>query len=288
MRYRSATALAIMILLGGSSFPLIKVFFGEMQPVAMAFVRSLISVPLLLLVAYYLNPNVKAVLKNWKALFLLGVVGITVFQLFQNFGLVYATAMESSVLLNTDPIYIAIMASVFLKEKLDLRKVAGIVIAFIGISVIVLRGSSGTFVLTPLGILGDVLAIGGAFSWAVYSIYGKKVMDKVTPYDMTAYAALFGTIILGILAFGFEGISLPTSVNGWAILVYLGLLVSGVAYLMWFVALEGISAYKAGIALFFMPLVGIIVSAIILGETLDLAFGIGAVIVVIGMYITMR
>lgn len=288
MRYRSATALAIMILLGGSSFPLIKIFFGEMQPIAMAFVRSIISVPLLILVAYYLNPNVKAVLKNWKALLLLGAIGVTAFQLFQNFGLVYATAMESSVLLNIDPIFIAILASVYLKEKLDAKKIVGILIAFIGISIIVLRGSAGTFVLTPLGILGDLLAIGGAFSWAVYSVYGKKVMEKVSPYDMTAYAALFGAVILGALAFSFEGVYLPTSANGWAILIYLGLGVSGVAYLMWFVALEGLSAYKAGIALFFVPLVGILVSALLLGETLDLAFGIGAIIVIIGMYITMR
>jgi drug/metabolite transporter (DMT)-like permease len=288
MNYRSATALGIMILLGGTSFPLIKVFFGEMQPMAMAFIRSLISVPLLVSVAYYLNPNLKAVLKNWKALLLLGICGITVYQLFQNFGLVYATAMESSVLLCTDPIYIAIMASVFLKEKLDAKKIAGIAVAFAGMSTIVLRGSAGTFVFTPLGIFGDLLAIGGAFSWAVYSVYGKKVLEKVNPYDMTAYGALFGTAILGVLTFGWEGVSLPTSVNGWAILIYLGLGVSGVAYLMWFVALEGLSAYQAGTGMFFVPLVGIIASAVLLGETLDLVFGIGALLVIIGMYITIR
>ncbi len=288
MKYRSAIALVIVIILSGISFPLIKIFFGEMQPISMAFMRSLIALPLLWGVAYYINPNVKGVLKNWKALLLIGVIGITVYELFQNFGLVYATASESSVLLCTDPIWIAIMASMFLKEKLNAKKIAGIVIAFVGMSTIVLRGSAGTFVFTPLGLFGDLLAIGGAFSWALFSVYGKKVLEKVNPYDMSAYMTLFGTILLGALTFGFEGFSLPTSANGWAILLYIGLGVSGVVYLMWFVALDGLSAYQAGTGMFFVPLVGIVASALLLGETLDLVFGIGAIFVIIGMYLTIK
>lgn len=288
MKYRSALALTVVIVLSGISFPLIKIFFGEMQPIAMAFLRSLIALPLLLAVAYYRNPNIKGVLKNWKALLLVGIIGVTAYQLLQNFGLVYATASESSVLLCTDPIWIAIMASAFLKEKLDAKKIVGIVVAFVGMSAIVLRGSAGTFTFTPLGVFGDLLAVGGAFSWALFSVYGKKVLEKVSPYDMSAYMTLFGTILLGALTFGWEGFSLPVSPGGWAILLYIGLGVSGVVYLAWFVALDGLSAYQAGTGMFFVPVVGIIASALLLGETLDLVFGIGVALVIIGMYFTIK
>jgi len=90
------------------------------------------------------------------------------------------------------------------------------------------------------------------------------------------------------LAFSFGGVSLPTSVSGWVILIYIGLGVSGVVYLMWFIALDGLSAYQAGTGMFFVPLVGIIASALLLGETLDFIFVIGTVLVIIGMYLTIK
>ena len=287
MRYTSAIALAITISLWGANYPFIKIAFAEMPPITMAFLRSLISLPLLISVAYYLNPNFKTLLKNWKALLLLGIFGTVGYQLLQNYGLTYATASESSVLLNSDPIYIAILASFYLKEKLDARKIAGIAIAFAGVSTIVLRGSGG-FTLSSGAILGDLLAIGGAFSWALFSVYGKKVLEKVSPYDMTAYSSMLGTLALAPIAFSFESVALPSTINGWAILLFIGLGASGVGYLLWFVALKGVTANEAGISLFFTPLIGIIASAVVLGETIDLIFGIGAVLVIIGMYITTK
>ncbi|MDD1776200.1 MAG: DMT family transporter [Candidatus Methanomethylicus sp.] len=288
MRYQSAIALAICITLWGANYPFIKIAFAEMPPITMAFLRSLISLPLLVAVAYYLNPDLRTLLKNWKALLLLGAFGTVGYQLLQNFGLTYATASESSVLLNSDPIYIAILASLYLKEKLTARKIAGIVIAFAGVSTIVLRGSGGGFTFNSGAIFGDLLAIGGAFSWAVFSVYGKKVLEKISPYDMTAYSSLLGTALLLPLAFGFESVTLPSTFNGWAILLFIGLGASGVGYLLWFVGLKGVSAYEAGIALFFTPLIGIIASAVVLGETIDLMFGIGALLVIIGMYVTTK
>jgi drug/metabolite transporter (DMT)-like permease len=54
------------------------------------------------------------------------------------------------------------------------------------------------------------------------------------------------------------------------------------------VALNGLSAYQAGTGMFFVPVVGIMASAALLGETLDLVFGIGVVLVIIGMYFTIK
>ena len=288
MRFTSAIALAITITLWGCSYSLAKIGFGEIPPLNMAFLRAALSLPLLIPVAYYINPDIKRVLKNWKVLLILGFYGAVAYQVLQNYGLTMTSASESSVLLNSDPIFIALLASLYLKEKLSPRQWAGIAMSFAGVSIIVLQGEVGSLSLTPMNVLGDILAVGGAFAWALFSVYGKKLMAKVNAYDLTAYSALFGAMILAPFALGVEGLTLPSTMNGWGILLFLGIGSSGLAYLLWFVALHGVSAYEAGISLFFTPMIAIMMATMFFGEHIDLLFGIGAAVTILGMLITTR
>jgi len=218
----------------------------------------------------------------------MGIYGTVAYQILQNLGLTMTTASESSVLLKSDPIFIAILGSLYLKERLSAKQVAGIAMSFSGVLVIIFRGGSGGVSLSPAALLGDLLALGGAISWALFSVYGKKVMKKTSAYDLTAYSSLFGATGLAPLALGLERFALPSTATGWGTLIFLGLGASGLAYLLWFVALRGVSAYEAGISLFFTPLVAIVAASIFLGEKIDLMFGIGAALVVLGMLITTK
>lgn len=289
MRYISAFALSTAIVLYAVNYILVKVLFAEVPPISIALLRAVISIPLLLAVALHFNPDAKAALKHWKAYLLLGLAGTAVYQTLQNIGLQLTTAADSSVLLNSDAVFIAILGFFFLKESLNKKQAAGIAIAFAGVSAIVLRGG-GTFSLTSDAVLGDVIAVLGALSWAVFSVYGKKVMDraKVNAYDLTAYSAFFGAALLLPLAFGFEAVALPSTTAGWVMLLVLGLGSSGVAYLCWFVALNQVSAYKAGISLFFTPIISVAIAMAVLGETIDLIFVAGTALVIMGMFITIR
>lgn len=212
----------------------------------------------------------------------LGITGIVGYQVLQNYGLVMTSASDSGVLLNTDPIFIAIFSSYFLREKISRYKAVGIAIAFAGVSIIVLRGGI-SLSSNITSIVGDILALSAAFSWAIYSVHGKKVLEKINPYDVTAYSALFGLLVLAPLAVGFEHLILPLVPTTWLILLCLGLGASGAAYLLWFVALEETKASDAGIAIFFTPLLAVAVASLILGEQISALFVIGTVLVLVGV-----
>jgi drug/metabolite transporter (DMT)-like permease len=139
-----------------------------------------------------------------------------------------------------------------------------------------------------MAIVGDIFAILAALSWAIYSVHGKRVLEKGNAYDVTAYASLMGAFVLAPLAFGLEGVALPADPTAWLILVFLGLGASGTAYLMWYVAVKGSSATDAGIAIFFVPLVAVAVGVLFLGEEINLLFAVGTALVLAGGAIAER
>jgi drug/metabolite transporter (DMT)-like permease len=286
MRRKNILALSIAILLWGTSYTLVKMIL-EVPPITLALFRVTISLSLLIPLALYKNRELKSVFSNWKSLLALGITGIVGYQVLQNYGLVMTSASDSGVLLNTDPIFIAILSSYFLREKISRYKAVGIAVAFAGVSIIVLRGGINLS-SNIISIVGDILALSAAFSWAIYSVHGKKVLEKINPYDVTAYSALFGLLALAPLAVGFEHLALPLATTTWIILLCLGLGASGAAYLLWFVALEETKASDAGIAIFFTPLLAVAVASFILGEQISALFIIGTALVLVGVGLATR
>ena len=285
MRLKSTLALVVTTLLWGSSFIMLKVLLGEVPPVAIAFLRFLIAAPFLLGIALWKGRGKKRPPGSWKSFIVLGFLGVALYNVLQNLGLNLIMTSESSLLVCTDPIFIAVLGYYFLGERLGAAKVTGILIAFLGVAVIVLRGGPG-FASSWQGFLGDVLSLGGAVTWAVYSVYGKKRLASNSAYDVAAFSAVFGAIFLLQLMAVVEGVALPVTAAGWILLILLGLLPSGVAYLLWYVAMEDISAYKAGLSLFFIPLVSMVLAALLLGDQLDLLFRVGASLVLGGVLVT--
>jgi len=286
MRCKNILALAIAILLWGTSYTLVKMIL-EVPPITIALFRVAISLTLLIPLALYKNRGLRRVFSNWKPLLALGITGIVGYQVLQNYGLVMTSASDSGVLLNTDPIFIAILSLYFLKEKISRYKAVGIAVAFAGVSVIVLRGGINLS-SNIASIVGDLLALSAALSWAIYSVHGKKVLERINPYDIAAYSALFGLLALIQLAVGFEHITLALSTTTWLILLCLGLGASGAAYLLWFVVLEESNASDAGIAIFFTPLLAVAVASLFLREQISALFVIGTVLVLVGVGLATR
>lgn len=286
MNKRNALALAVAVLLWGTSYALVKTV-GEVPPITIAFLRTVISLPLLVPLALRNGGGMETLRSGWKPLLALGLSGVVAYHILQNVGLTMTSTSEAGVLLNSDPIFIALLSAYFLKEKIGLYKALGIIVAFLGVSLIVLRDG---FALAAYGVamVGDVFAILAAFSWAVFSVHGKKVLEKGDAYSVTAYSSLMGAIVLAPLALGFEGVALPADAMTWAILVFLGLGASGTAYLMWYIAIKGSNASDAGIALFFVPLIAVAVGVVFMGEPINALFLVGTGLVLGGVLLAER
>ncbi|MGQ9460783.1 MAG: DMT family transporter [Candidatus Bathyarchaeaceae archaeon] len=287
MKIKIFLMLSIVIFLWGSSFALLKLGLEEISPINLAFLRFLIALPFFVVFTYFQDKHVfdKSIFRDWKILLTLGLTGVTLYHVFQNFGLRLTTASNSSLLISSNPIFIALLDHFYLKEKMTWKRVFGIILAFLGI-ILIIRPSKSTF--DPMGVAGDLLSLGAGLSWALYSVFGKKVLASYGAQRVTMFSMIFGTLLLFPILLVSEKPALPTSLWLWFLLLILSLPCSGMAYLFWYKALEDVSPTKAGVFLFFLPVVSVSVAHLVLLESLDISFAIGALFVMLGVIITQR
>lgn len=274
----------VTVFLWGSSFVFIKLGLEEISPLTLALLRFAIATPFLL-VLVRLTSRFKGLVKGWKHFLILGFLGVTAYHAFQNIGMTMTSASDSSIIIASNPIFIALCGRQFLKERISQIGLAGIALAFFGVVVIVLRNGIS---LNHSSMFGNLLCLGSVFSWTGYSIYGKRKLKVSNANEITAYSSLFGTLLLAPLALLSEEFTLPTSLIPWISLLTLGFFCSGVAYLFWYKALEDMPASQAGSYLFLIPVIATSLAYFVLGERLDPLFIFGAALVVIGVIMTTR
>ncbi len=287
MKLKSAVMLSSVVVLWGSSFTLLKLGLEEIPPVTLAFLRFLVVLPFVVAFTYYQDKNAFGghILKEWKIFLALGLTGVTLYHVFQNFGLHLTTASNSSLIISANPVFIALLDRFYMKGRMTLKRVSGIVFAFLGV-VLIIRPVEWS--LNPMRIIGDLLSLGSALSWAFYSVVGRNVLSKYGADRVTMFSLIFGTLFLFPSAFLLEQPVLPRSPWVWFLLLILSLFCSGLAYLFWGKALEDVSATKAGVFLFFLPVVSVSVANLVLAESLDAFLALGALLVIIGVVITER
>ena len=290
MKVKSFLMLSAVVFLWGSSFTLIKLGLKEIQPLTLASLRFLLALPLLVVSMRFQSKNIFKMFKfpGWKYFPILGLTGVTLYHALQNLGLNFTTASNSSVIIASNPVFIALFSHFYLKERLNVKKALGIALAFSGVLAVILHRGTLSLALNPMGVMGDFLCLGAALCWAFYSVFGKKALTSFNAHVVTTYSMLFGTLSLLPLIFFFEKPSLPTSLWLWFLLSILGFLCSGLAYLFWYKALEEEQASKAGVFLFFVPVISVSIANIILLEPLSLLFVAGAFLIMLGVWITER
>jgi len=283
---KSALYLLITVFFWGTSFIFVKIGLEEVPPVTLAFLRFAIAIPLLfLLMRRPLGQPQSIEKREWGSLLFLGLTGVTLYHLFQNVGMGYTSASESSVIIASNPVFIALFSRILLGERLSKTKASGILIAFTGVVLVVLR--EGASFGSP-SFLGDLICLGSVFSWVAYSLYTKKRLLRSSPIEITAYSTLFGMIFLAPIALAIEGFAVPILPSSWLSLVMLGVFSSAVGYLLWNRALSETTASEAGSYLFLIPVIASAFAFIFLGERLDGLFFIGSALVIMGLVLSTR
>ncbi len=286
MKLGTHLMLALLVVLWGSSYVFIKIALQEISPMTLAFLRFAIAAPFLVALARRSGGN-QSMMKSLKVFFILGATGVAAYHAFQNVGINLTSASESSLIVGSNPVFISLLGHWYLNERLTLSKLAGVILAFSGVAVIVIGNGLEGLTTSFRGVMGDLLCLGAVLSWAVYSVYGKRKLLALNSYEVTAYPSVYGALLLMPLAF-YEGFSLPSSLGSWLCVLYLSLLCTGLAYLIWYKALEKTTAYRAASYLFFIPVVSILTASVLLGERIDPLFTVGTVLVMAGVFITER
>ena len=221
--------------------------------------------------------------------FLLGLSGCTVYFLTENSALRYTYAANVSIILSAAPILTALLAHLFLKgqERVGRHNVIGFLVAFAGIVMVVFNGT----VVLKLNPLGDLLTLGSALSWAVYSMLVGPALARYDSIRVTRRLILWGLITsLPVALAEGNAFSLAPLADGRLLfcILFLGVLGSGVCYVTWNVATRRLGVVITNNYIYVSPFVTMLTAAVVLHEQVTLMGVIGAAFIIFGVVFSDR
>jgi drug/metabolite transporter (DMT)-like permease len=205
-------------------------------------------------------------------------------------GLRYTTASHMSVFLYTSPIFTALSLHWFLPaERLRRHQWLGVGIAFGGIAVAFLGGSLQNGI-SPRILWGDTLGLIAAILWAGTTVLIRCTsLSNLAPTKTLLYQLVAAFILLLCYAvFSGQASRFTMTAIAWTSLLYQGVVVTFGAFLAWFSLLRRYNASQLSVFLFLSPLFGVTFGSILLHETIDVFFGIGAVLVLLGIVLVSK
>lgn len=219
-------------------------------------------------------------------IFWISVVSATVQYALTFTGLDGLNASTAIIVVQLEFPFMVIMAAVVFKDHLSWTQIAGIALAFSGIIMIAGQPQLQDDLLPVL------LVIGGAFTWAVGQIMIKKLGGQVGGFTLIAWVAAFATPQLFFASWLFEEgqIQAIRTMNwiGWAVVAYLGLIMTALGYSIWYHLLGKFRISQVGPFLLLLPVTSIAGSVLLLDEQLSKIEIVGAIIVIFSVWIITR
>ncbi|MFC0562552.1 DMT family transporter [Halalkalibacter alkalisediminis] len=225
--------------------------------------------------------------KDIGILFLQALSGVFLFSIFMLYGLKYTTAMEGGIITSTLPAVVAVIAFIMLKEKLTRFTIIGILLAVGGTLAINISGAFSDIERGAAPILGNLLIIGAVIGEALFIIFGKSISKRVSPLAISTMVSVFGVILFLPLAV-YEATSFPlteVSLKDWGLIFYFGVVVTVLAFVLMYQGIEKVPASTAGVLTGVLPISAVLLSSLILKESLSSFHVIGMVLVLAAIYL---
>lgn len=218
-----------------------------------------------------------------------GFIGMFGYHVLFFTALKYTTAINSSIIGAANPIITSILGIIFLKDKVSLKRIVGILLSFTGVF-LTITGASLDVIKSFTFNHGDLIMLLAVLMWAAYSIFSKIVMPRYSPLILTYYSFLFCTIIL----IPFVIYDAPWKLLGtvpyysYISVIYMSVFPSVIGYLVQQISIKHIGPSKTSIFINLVPVFSIILSLAILGETLAPIKLLTAALIILGVYICQK
>ena len=283
----AVAALVLLNLMWGGSLPATKLALLSFGPFSLAAARLLLASALFVSV---LRPSAARAVPLADGLRMagLGVIGFAGVQILQALGTGQTSGATATVLASTGPLWIAVLAPVLLRERLGASTVVGLVLALAGVSAIMGVGIGQPQDLAG-ALTGNLIVLLSSAAAAVYTVLGKGLAQRYSPLTFCTISCLGGALASVPLA-AWEVATTPIwpTLLGWALLVYLGVLVTFFGFGVWFWGLRALPAARAGALMFLQPLSGLVLASLLLGDRPTPSFLLGCGLVVAGVYLAVR
>ena len=220
--------------------------------------------------------------------FWMGALGFAAAFALSHWGIARSSATNAALLIVVEPLTLVILGPLLLGERLTPREAAGAAVAVAGAGLVVLNGVPGVTLDVLPRWRGDILLVLSGVAYASYSLLGRTVLTDTNTAAITARSIVWGAVVMAPLAALEWGAGARPSATGSALLgtLYLALVITAGAYLVWNWALARVEAARAAPFLTVQPVVGALLGAIVLGEPVTRFTAIGGALVVVGLWMT--
>ncbi|WP_017754158.1 DMT family transporter [Calidifontibacillus oryziterrae] len=225
--------------------------------------------------------------KHLIIMFLQAFTGIFLFNVFMLYGLKYTTAMEAGIIMSTLPAVVGIVAYIFLREKMTIHQGVGILFAVFGVLVMTFVGGK---IGDSYSWFGNLLVFGAVLGETFFITLGKFVSNQLSPLVITTMVSIFGLIMFLPFAlieakdFNFSSVG----VGDWLNILYFGIVVTIVAFLLMYQGLAKVPASSAGVLTSMLPVSSTILSFLILKESITSSHFIGIFLVIVAIFLISR
>lgn len=278
--------MAVAVIVWAFAFPFIKIGLNELSFVNLTILRFFI-VCIVFLIILFLQPKrfSKLQKKDVIPIFLVGFFGVIVYHLGLNYGEQFISPGAASLIIATIPIQIVILAAIFLKEKITLKKILGVILSLAGIFIISMYGKTNESFETQY-ILAAIFIFIAAVMSALYTIAGKKLLERYSGLSLTVYAMLLGSIgLIPLLNSSlFEQVS-KMSFTAWFAVIFLGVFSTVIGYVIWYVVLKIRTASEVSVYLYAVPILSTIISYFLFEDEITLFFILGGLLVIVGLVV---
>jgi drug/metabolite transporter (DMT)-like permease len=279
--------LIAITLVWGFNFTVVKFSLNEMTPFFFNAVRYFLAILTMWIILIKQGRTIKLIKEDRWPVLGLSLLGHFIYQAFFIIGLNMTKAANGAIMLGTIPIWIAIVSHFFFDEQLNRQKTLGIVVAFTGLAFIIGFRNEG-FQFSSKGLWGDILMLGSAFSFALYTLYSKQYLKKYDTTELTTLSMTAGGIWIvfaGVPSFIAADFS-QISALAWTGALYSGVLSIAISYFIWNYGLKLVGAVRTSAYQNLAPVFGVLFGVLLLKEDMNMWQLTGAAVTLSGVIIT--
>jgi len=282
---RGRIALILTAIIWGSALVVTKSLLQEIGPFTAAVLRFFIAWVILAPFAFRQGYRLSLAVRPTFLLF--GLTGIALYIAMTNVGLVYTAASSAALVQAAIPGVTTLFSVLLLKERVSRRQVLGIGLSIAGLLLVTGLNMHQTG-SAPL--VGNLFIFGGVLAWAVYTVQGKKLVSTFPWLVITTASISAGMLFLlpfGIVELWLQGMH-HLRADGLFELLYLGTASSALGYALWNYGLRFLDASEAAPYINLIPVVGLLLSVILLHEPLSLIQAAGGALTLFGVWLSNR
>jgi drug/metabolite transporter (DMT)-like permease len=275
----------ISAMLFGTMNTALKLGQNVLDPIQLTFLRFLIGGLVLLPPAVIeLRSKERLSVREWLYMALLGFINVTVSMLLFQFGVNNMNASTSAVLFCINPVFTMLFACTLTDEVFTRNRLIAVLVAAAGFVAM-----ARPWDLEPGNtLIGCLFMLLSAVTFSLYSVLGKKMIRRTGAISMTSFTFIIGSLFL-LVPLAATGRPIVAGVTAnLPLVLYVGIMVTGVGYLLYFMAIRGSDASTGSIVFFLKPAIAPVVAVVVLGEVLHLNSFVGIALILVSSCINMR